>query len=66
MAAFVPGEDRRGAALDDDDLAALIALSLDVEVRFGEAVDIEAAIAGGTWYLLQARPITTGAPVAAR
>ena len=66
VATFEPGEDPRGAALDDAALAALIALSLDVEARFGEAVDIEAAIAGGTWYLLQARPITTGAPVAAR
>ena len=26
------------------------------------AVDIEAAFASGRWYLLQARPITTGAP----
>jgi pyruvate,water dikinase len=66
VATFEPGEDPRGAALDATTLDALIALSLNVEARFGEAVDIEAAVAGGTWYLLQARPITTGAPVAAR
>ncbi|HUG30426.1 MAG TPA: PEP/pyruvate-binding domain-containing protein [Candidatus Limnocylindria bacterium] len=66
VATFEAGEDPRGAALDDQTLGALIALSLDVEARFGEAVDIEAAVAGGTWYLLQARPITTGASVAAR
>ena len=65
-ASFEPGEDPRGAALDAHALDALVALSLDVEARFGEAVDIEAAVTGGTWYLLQARPITTGAPVAAR
>ena len=63
---FEPGEDPRGAALNRAALAALIDLSLDVEAGFGQAVDIEAAIAGETWYLLQARPITTGAPMAAR
>lgn len=66
VAAFDPGEDPQGAALDAQVLAALIELSIDVEVRFGQPVDIEAAVAAGTWYLLQARPITTGAPVAAR
>lgn len=63
---FEPGEDPQGPALDDSTLDALIALSLDVEARFGASVDIEAAVAGGSWYLLQARPITTGAPVGAR
>ena len=66
VASFEPGEDDRGAALDADTLAALVGLSLEVEARFGQAVDIEAAIAGGTWYLLQARPITTGTAVGAR
>ncbi len=63
---FDPGEDTRGPALDPAALAALVELSLDVEAGFGQAVDIEAAIANGTWYLLQARPITTGMPAAAR
>lgn len=66
VASFEPGEDPRGAALDGRTLADLVALSLEIEARFGGAVDIEAAVAGGTWYLLQARPITTGAPVTAR
>lgn len=66
VVAFEPGEDPRGAALDRAALADLIALSLEVEAGFGTPVDIEAAIAGETWYLLQARPITTGAPVAPR
>lgn len=58
---FEPGEDPRGRALSPDVLAALIDLCVDVEGRFGQAVDVEAAFAGERWYLLQARPITTGA-----
>ncbi|HJP90219.1 MAG TPA: PEP/pyruvate-binding domain-containing protein [Candidatus Limnocylindrales bacterium] len=54
-----------GPALAPNVLADLVARSLDVEARFGVAVDIEAAHAGGVWYLLQARPITTGARVGA-
>jgi rifampicin phosphotransferase len=61
---FEPGDGERGpgggAALDPAGLAELVALSLDVEARFGRPVDIEAATANGRWYLLQARPITTG------
>jgi phosphoenolpyruvate synthase/pyruvate phosphate dikinase len=49
-------------ALDPTTLADLIGLSLAVERGFGRPVDIEAAHAGGAWYLLQARPITTGTP----
>lgn len=37
---------------------------LDVESKFGAAVDVEAAMTAGEWSLLQARPITTNAPVA--
>jgi rifampicin phosphotransferase len=62
---FEPGEDPRGAAVDGAALDALVDLSLAVEAGFGQPVDIEAAIAGGTWFLLQARPITTGAKVGA-
>lgn len=63
---FEPGEDPRGRALAPDALGALVDLCLEVEGRFGQAVDIEAAIARDTWYLLQARPITTGAPAGLR
>ena len=63
---FEPGEDPRGRALEPEALRALVALCLDVEAHFGQPVDIEAAIVGDAWYLLQARPITTGAPVAPR
>ena len=52
------GEDPAGPALDDRALADLVDLALSVESGFGAAVDIEAARARGSWYLLQARPIT--------
>ncbi len=59
---YTPGDGRAGApgpAIDDADLRELASLALQVEERFGAAVDIEAAAAGGAWFLLQARPITT-------
>jgi pyruvate,water dikinase len=48
-----------GLALDEEALRALGELCREVERAFGEPVDIEAASAGGQWYLVQARPITT-------
>jgi rifampicin phosphotransferase len=54
---FTPGDGPR--ALDDGALAELASLCLRVETGFGTAVDIEAALAEGAWFLLQARPITT-------
>lgn len=58
---FEPGEGPGEPALSAAALDELIGLCLAVEAKFGQAVDIEAAMAGSTWYLLQARPITTGA-----
>ena len=58
---FEPGEGPGTPALTTPALDELVRLCLAVEERFGQAVDIEAAMAGETWYLLQARPITTGA-----
>jgi phosphoenolpyruvate synthase/pyruvate phosphate dikinase len=52
------GEDPEGPALDAAGLAGIVDLALAVETGFGSSVDVEAAQAGGTWYLLQARPIT--------
>ena len=46
-------------ALSDGELQDLVTLSLSIEERYGAPVDIEAAHAGGRWYILQARPITT-------
>jgi rifampicin phosphotransferase len=56
---YTPGDDLV-RPLTEASLSELVALCLDVEARFGAPVDVEAAIHRGTWYLLQARPITTG------
>ena len=48
-----------GPALSDGLLRELVELVLGVERRFGAPVDVEAAVGGGDWFLLQARPITT-------
>ncbi len=61
---FTPGEGTGEPAIGGAVLAELIELILRVEAGFGAPVDIEAAVSGGIWYLLQARPITTGAGVA--
>ena len=58
---FDPGEGDGEPVLPAAAVAELVELSLAVERDFGRAVDIEAALAGRDWYLLQARPITTGA-----
>ena len=52
-------EGRPGPAIADAELRELAGMALDVERGFGGPVDIEAAAAGGQWFLLQARPITT-------
>ena len=49
-------------SIDDRQLRDLVEMCLAVEATYGRSVDIEAALTGGRWYLLQARPITTGAP----
>lgn len=61
---FEPG-DGSGPALLPSQLAELVDLSLAVETDFGRPVDIEAALAADAWFLLQARPITTGPAVEA-
>ena len=66
VATFEPGADPAGPALGADALRALVEVCLEVEARFGQPVDIEAALAGDAWFLLQARPITTGAPAPSR
>lgn len=60
---FDPGDGSEGAAgpaLARAALDTLVDMCLQVELRFGLPVDVEAAHAGGAWFLLQARPITTG------
>ncbi len=56
---YTPGDGGAAGALDGDAIADLADLAIAVERGFGVPVDIEAATAAGTWYLLQARPITT-------
>ena len=51
--------------LDDDEAVALARLGLQVEAHYGQPQDVEWAIAGGTTYLVQSRPITTLTPVVA-
>jgi phosphoenolpyruvate synthase/pyruvate phosphate dikinase len=63
---YEPGDDRDRTSLEDDSLAELVATCLAIEARYERPVDVEAALADGQWYILQARPITTGTPVAAR
>lgn len=62
---YSPGEGD-GPAIGGPVLDELIDLILRVEAGFGASVDVEAAVSGGTWYLLQARPITTGSPSTAK
>lgn len=55
----VPEGSERARVLSDEELLALVELAAQVERFFGSPQDIEWAIAGGTVYLLQSRPITT-------
>ncbi|MBX3271639.1 MAG: hypothetical protein KF729_15340 [Sandaracinaceae bacterium] len=54
----VPEEDRERACLDEATLEALVTLGLRIEDHFDDARDVEWALAGGTLYILQARPVT--------
>src|SRR5262249_42536418 len=55
----VPADRQRALCLTDEQLAQLAELGRKVETVYGDARDIEWAIAGGQIWLLQARPITT-------
>lgn len=59
----VPGPDRARQSLTDAELLRLVELGERVEAHYGTGQDIEWAFAGDELYLLQARPITTSAPV---
>jgi pyruvate,water dikinase len=48
-----------GAALEDDDIAAIARLAIQLETVMGGPVDIECALRDGEVHLLQCRPITT-------
>ena len=54
----VPEAQAQQQALDEHLLAQLVALGKRVEEHFGDARDVEFAVAGDRIYLLQARPVT--------
>jgi pyruvate,water dikinase len=62
---FAAGDGPGAPILTPGEVAELVALGVAVERDFGTSVDIEAALASGGWYLLQARPITTAGPARA-
>jgi phosphohistidine swiveling domain-containing protein len=55
----VPDEQVAQASLTPHQVEELVALARRVEAHFGDARDVEWAFAGGTLYVLQARPVTT-------
>ncbi len=57
-----PEAQRAVPALPDEGVAELVALGQQIEAHYGAPQDIEWAHAGGRFYILQSRPITTLAP----
>lgn len=57
--ADVPLHLRTAPSLTDTQIKEMTLLALQLENAIGHAVDVECAIAAGTLYLLQCRPITT-------
>ncbi len=55
----VPAELRCAPVLDAARTAALVHFGTQIEAIYGMPMDIEWALAGGNFYILQARPITT-------
>jgi pyruvate,water dikinase len=60
------GRAAQRAALTDRDLRRLARLGVAIERHFGRPQDIEWALAGGRFFILQARPITALPPPAPR
>jgi pyruvate,water dikinase len=56
----VPADRQTALCLSDTELSQLAELGRKVEAFYGDPRDVEWALAGGTFHLLQARPITTG------
>jgi rifampicin phosphotransferase len=54
----VPGNLRKAPVLDDRQAEALVRLGNQIEALYGLPMDIEWALAGGEFSILQARPIT--------
>lgn len=54
----VPDSKRMQAALEPKQAAELARLAMRIEQLYGEAMDIEWAVSGGRFFILQARPVT--------
>jgi phosphoenolpyruvate synthase/pyruvate phosphate dikinase len=54
----VPDELRRAPVLDDEVAAELVKLGMQIETLYGMPIDVEWALADGSFTILQARPIT--------
>ena len=59
----ISGEQCSRASLADRDVVAVARLAEQVARHYGRPMDVEWSLAGGKPWLLQARPITTAAPV---
>lgn len=59
----VPPEEQQQFCLSDNALSQLAELGRKVEAFYGDARDVEWAFAGGSFHLLQARPITVAGAV---
>ena len=55
----IPPEQRQQPALTDQQVFELVKIGSRIERHYGSPQDIEWAYAGGSWYVLQVRPITT-------
>ena len=55
----IPAEQRATQKLTDDEVIALAKLGVKIEEHYQSPQDTEWAIAGGTTYIVQARPVTT-------
>ncbi len=58
----VPDAQRRAAVLSDAQAAALARLGVEIEQLYGMPMDVEWALAGGAFHIVQARPITALPP----
>lgn len=59
----VPLENQELQALPDDKIVELAKLGRNIETHYGSEQDIEWGLAGGKFYILQSRPITSLYPV---
>jgi rifampicin phosphotransferase len=50
-------------ALEEEAVRALVELCLELEAVFGVPVDVEAALEGKEWHIVQARPVTAAAGI---